>query len=162
MGILECSGICVGWVGIHRECPSCFWLFPMGEMLEHLWAWLDISAGVWLFPEQDLSSDLVFGVVMWGGGGVCSHWDREPGRAGMQGETSCWKLSPFSSPFKLSLKSKLVAVLCLGQGLSHGRSGEPCLFPPAADTARTKISKLWRFWKDAGLACAIIWEQTGL
>lgn len=41
----------------------------MGEMLEHLWAWLDISAGVWLFPGQNLSSDLVFGVVMWGGGG---------------------------------------------------------------------------------------------
>lgn len=58
----------MGWVGIHRECPSCLWLFPMGEMLEHLWAWLDIAAGVWLFPGQDLSSDLVFGVVIWGGG----------------------------------------------------------------------------------------------
>lgn len=62
-------------MGIHKELTSntCFWLFPMGEMLEHLRAWLDISAGVWLFPGQDLSSDLVFGVVMWGGGGVCSH-----------------------------------------------------------------------------------------
>lgn len=78
----------MGWMGIHKELTSntCFWLFPMGEMLEHLRAWLDISAGVWLFPGQDLSSDLVFGVVMWGGGGVCSHWDREPGRAGMKGK----------------------------------------------------------------------------
>lgn len=62
----------MGWMGIHRECPPCFWFFPMGEMLEHLWAWLDISAGVWLFPGQDLSSDLVFGVVVWGGTGFVS------------------------------------------------------------------------------------------
>lgn len=64
----------------------CFWLSPMGEMLEHLRAWLDISAGAWLLLGQGLSSDLVFGVVMWGGDGVWSHWDWEPGRAGMQGE----------------------------------------------------------------------------
>lgn len=54
----------MGWMGIHRGCPPCFSLFPMGEMLEHLQAWLDISAAVWLFPGQDLSSDLVFKVVM--------------------------------------------------------------------------------------------------
>lgn len=42
----------------------CSWLFPVGEMLEHPQAWLDIAAGVWLLPGRGLSSDLVFGVVI--------------------------------------------------------------------------------------------------
>lgn len=45
--------------------PPCFWLFLMGEMLEHLWAWLDFSVGARLLLSQRLSSDLVFGVVIW-------------------------------------------------------------------------------------------------
>lgn len=76
MGILGGSGDLAGLDGDPQAVsPPCFWLFPMGEMLEHPWACLDISSGAWLLPGQGLSSDLVFGVVMWGGDGVWSRWD---------------------------------------------------------------------------------------
>lgn len=113
--------------------PPCFWLFPVGEMLDHPWAWLDISAGVWLLPGHSLSSDLVFGVVIWWGDGARSLWDEEPGRAGMQGERAGLVKLPFSSPFKLSLNSKPAGVCVCGVWAVPTQpswSGEPSNCPP--------------------------------
>lgn len=89
-------------------CPPFFSGYsPRGEMLEHLWARLDVWAGHasrQLLARQGLSSDLIF----WGG---------EAGTAGLRAGRAHtrdagwvpgrhWKLSPFSFSFKESLKSK--------------------------------------------------------
>lgn len=110
-------GICAGWIGIHGEClfasgysplVKCWSIYGLGETFE-----LECGYSQGRVCPLTWYLGLSCGVVM---GFVLPGTRNQAGPGCREGEPSWWKLSPFSSPFKLSLKSKLVAVPLLRAG----------------------------------------------